>query len=138
MGSWVSSPPKTESNLAGKVVVITGASRGIGLETAKQLYKLGATVYLGVRTEEKAIEAIEQIQAGGTESVGQLKWFPLDLSTIKGSRESAERFLKLEKQLDILINNAAALADHPFTLNEDGIETIMAPFRSFRVYHDLA
>lgn len=77
-------------------------SRGIGLETARQLYKMGATVYIGARTEEKATNAIKQIQADVAESVGQLKWFLSDLSTIKGSRESAERFLKMENQLDIL------------------------------------
>lgn len=120
MGSWLSSRPKNDSNLSGKVVVITGGrlvrrfasdilhiyittdSRGIGLETARQLYELGAIVYIGVRTEEKAKSAIQQIQAVVAESIGQLKWFPLDLSTIKRSRESAEEFLKMERQLDIL------------------------------------
>ncbi|KAF8600690.1 NAD-P-binding protein [Ceratobasidium sp. AG-I] len=125
MGSWISTPPKNDSNLFGKVVVITGASRGLGLETARQLYKLGATVYLGVRNEEKANKAIRDIQAGATEPVGRLVWFPLNLSTIKESQKSAERFLKMESQLDILINNAAILGD-PFNLNEDGIETTMA------------
>ncbi|KAF8600689.1 NAD-P-binding protein [Ceratobasidium sp. AG-I] len=125
MGSFLSSPPKNETNLSGKVIVITGASRGIGLETAKQFYKLGATVYLGVRTEEKGNKAIREIQADVTQSVGQLKWFPLDLSTLKGSQESAEGVLKMIHQLDILVNNAAIGGD-PFGLNADGIETTMA------------
>jgi len=125
MGSFLSSPPKNDSNLSGKVVVITGANRGIGLETARQLYKLGAIVYLGARTEEKADKGIKEIQADVTSSVGQLKWLQQDLSTLQGSRESVEAFLKMESQLDILINNAA-IGGGPFEINADGIETTMA------------
>lgn len=78
-----------------------------------------------MRTEEKGNKAIREIQADVTQSVGQLKWFPLDLSTLKGSQESAEGVLKMIHQLDILVNNAAIGGD-PFGLNADGIETTMA------------
>lgn len=57
-------------------------------------------------TKRKANKAIQEIQADVTDSVGQLKWLPLDLSTIKGSRQSAEAFLKMENQLDILSEHA--------------------------------
>jgi NAD(P)-dependent dehydrogenase (short-subunit alcohol dehydrogenase family) len=77
-------------------------SRGIGFETAKQLYKLGGTVYLGVRSEENARRAIERIRADVTSSDGQLKWLPLDLSTISQARKSAEAFLQMEDRLDVL------------------------------------
>lgn len=77
-------------------------SRGIGFQTAKQLYELGGTVYLGSRSEDKANAAIQSIRSDVTESTGQLKWLPLDLSTVKKARESAEGFLKMEDKLDVL------------------------------------
>ncbi|KEP51524.1 short chain dehydrogenase [Rhizoctonia solani 123E] len=114
-----------QPDLSGRVLMVTGANRGIGFETAKQLYKLGGTVYLGVRSEDNARQAIERIRADVTRSDGQLKWLPLDLSTVGQARESAEAFLKLEDRLDILINNAC-LGDAAYELNEDGIEKMMA------------
>ena len=81
---------------------MTTQSRGIGYYTTKQLYELGATVYLGGRTESNALKAIEQIRSEIPESNGQLKWFLADMSSIKKAKHSAERFLKLESQLDIL------------------------------------
>ncbi|CUA69874.1 Retinol dehydrogenase 14 [Rhizoctonia solani] len=126
MGALSSRTASTaEPNLSGRVLMVTGANRGIGFETAKQLYKLGGIVYLGVRSEDNARQAIERIRADVTGSDGQLKWLPLDLSTVGQARESAEAFLKMEDRLDVLINNAC-LGDAPFELNEDGIEKMMA------------
>ncbi|CEL63469.1 putative oxidoreductase C736,13 OS=Schizosaccharomyces pombe (strain 972 / ATCC 24843) GN=SPCC736.13 PE=3 SV=1 [Rhizoctonia solani AG-1 IB] len=115
----------TERNLAGRVLMVTGANRGIGFETAKQLYRLGGTVYLGVRSEENARQAMELIRADVKNSDGRLEWLPLDLSTVGKARESAEAFLKMEDRLDVLINNAC-IGDAPFGLNDDGIENMMA------------
>ncbi|KAF8600691.1 NAD-P-binding protein [Ceratobasidium sp. AG-I] len=125
MGSWFSSAPTTNTDMTGRVILISGANRGIGFQTAKELYKLGGTIYLGARTEEKASEAIQRIRSEITESSGQLKWLPLDLSTIKKARDSAERFLKMEDKLDVLVCNAV-LGFANFEINEDGIETMMA------------
>ncbi|KAG8734641.1 hypothetical protein FRC10_011598 [Ceratobasidium sp. 414] len=82
---------------------------------------MGATVYLGCRSEDNAVKAIEQIRADvpGSDSEGQLKWLPVDMSSIKKARESAEEFLRVEKQLDIL-------SDRYFEVNEDGVEVMMA------------
>ncbi|CAE7109615.1 unnamed protein product [Rhizoctonia solani] len=134
-GGWIVNPAMgalssrtastAELNLTGRVLMVTGANRGIGFETAKQLYRLGGTVYLGVRSEDNARRAIEQIRADVTKSDGQLKWLPLNLSTVGQARESAEAFLKMEDRLDVLINNAC-LGDAPYELNEDGIEKMMA------------
>ncbi|KAG8685725.1 hypothetical protein FRC09_014566 [Ceratobasidium sp. 395] len=124
MGSYLSTPPKTESKIPGRVAIVTGATRGIGLATAKQLYELGATVYLGCRTEEGANKAIEQIRADVTGSEGRLEWLPLDMSTIKQAKEAAEGFLRRENQLDILVLNAA-IGDKKFELNDDGIEIML-------------
>lgn len=66
------------------------------------MYQLGGTIYLGSRIEEKANVAIQRIRSEVAVSSGQLKWLPLDLSTIKKARESAERFLEIEDRLDVL------------------------------------
>ncbi|CAE6410455.1 unnamed protein product [Rhizoctonia solani] len=134
-GGWLVNPDmgafssrttsSNQPNLSGRVLMVTGANRGIGFETAKQLYRLGGTVYLGARSEENARRAIERIRADVTRSDGQLKWLPLDLSTVGQARESAEAFLKMENRLDVLINNAC-LGDAPYELNADGIENMMA------------
>ncbi|KAG8736738.1 hypothetical protein FRC10_008980 [Ceratobasidium sp. 414] len=118
MGAYLSTPPKTQSKIPSRVVIVTGANRGLGLQTARQLYEMGATVYLGCRSEDSAIKAIEQIRVDVPGSEGQLKWLPMDMSSIKKARESAEEFLKMEKHLDIL--------DRFFEVNEDGVEVMMA------------
>ncbi|KAG8719087.1 hypothetical protein FRC08_003705 [Ceratobasidium sp. 394] len=102
MGTRLSTPRKTDYKITGRVAIVTGANRGIGFQTAKQLYEMGATVYLGCRSEDNAIKAIDQIRADVAGSEDQLKWLPTDMSTIKKARESAEGFLKAENQLDIL------------------------------------
>ncbi|KAG8742222.1 hypothetical protein FRC12_015420 [Ceratobasidium sp. 428] len=131
MGGYFSKPPRTESKITGRVAIVTGGNRGIGLATAKQLYELGATVYIGSRSEANALKAVEQIRADVTGSEGQLKWFIVDMSSIKKAKEAAEAFLKMEDQLDILVHNAATAGD--YELNEEGLESNMvtnhfAPF----------
>ncbi|QRV78157.1 short chain dehydrogenase [Ceratobasidium sp. AG-Ba] len=127
MGSMLSSGSSpAQPDLSGKVLMVTGANRGIGFETAKQLYKLGGRVYLGARSETNALEAIARIRSEVKDGRGgELKWFPLDLGTISRARESAEGFLAMEDRLDVLVNNAC-LGDAAFDVNEDGIETMFA------------
>lgn len=85
-----------------KVALITGANRGIGLETARQLGQQGVTVIVAARTSKAAEETASKLKAEGTDA------FPLKLDvTSSQDREAAaktvgERFGKL----DILINNA--------------------------------
>ena len=54
-------------NLKGKTAIVTGSNTGIGYETALDLYKKGAKVYIACRNEEKALDAIKRMKAeGGT------------------------------------------------------------------------
>ncbi|KAG8722356.1 hypothetical protein FRC08_003307 [Ceratobasidium sp. 394] len=127
MGSMFSYGGSTaQPDLSGKVFIVTGANRGIGFETAKQLYRLGGTVYLGARSEKNAEDAIARVRVEVTgRTGGELRWLPLDLSTIGRARESADAFLEMEDRLDVLVNNAC-LGDATFETNEDGIETMFA------------
>src|SRR5271154_1146382 len=95
-----------------KVALITGANRGLGLETARQLGQKGVTVVVGARSLKSAEETASKLKAEGVDA------FPVKLDvTNTQDREAAARTLgdKFGK-LDILINNAGVGAqDGMFT-----------------------
>ncbi len=94
-----------------KVALITGANRGIGLETAKQLGEQGVTVVVGARTQKAADETAASLKAQGIDAYGvQLE------VTSAADRAAVAKFLN-EKfgKLDILINNAGVGASTGFT-----------------------
>jgi NAD(P)-dependent dehydrogenase (short-subunit alcohol dehydrogenase family) len=74
----------------------------------KALARCGAKVYLAARNREKGLAAIERVKESGlTPGNGQVELLELDLATPKLAKSAAETFLKEEKRLDILVNNAA-------------------------------
>lgn len=104
---------------SGKVAIVTGGNTGIGKVTCKVLVAKGAKVYMGARNQEKAEEAINDIKKEtGKEAI---YWLPLDLADLASVREAAENFKRQEKELHILINNAAVMAI-PFSRTKDGYE----------------
>ncbi|EDS35775.1 short-chain dehydrogenase [Culex quinquefasciatus] len=103
----------------GKVVLITGANTGIGKETARDLLKRGAKVYLACRSLEKANQAKQELVA--ETGYPDVHVRQLDLSSLKSVREFAAKFLAEEPRLNILINNAGVMAC-PKALTEDGFE----------------
>ncbi|XP_058833913.1 retinol dehydrogenase 12-like [Topomyia yanbarensis] len=103
----------------GKVIVITGANTGIGKETAKELLKRGAKVYIACRSLDKANQArTELIQQTGQSNIHVRE---LDLSSLESVRNFSKKFLAEEPRLDILINNAGVMAC-PKALTKDGFE----------------
>lgn len=87
-----------------KVVVITGANKGIGKEAAKQIAKLGAKVYMACRSLDSANEVGEEIV---NETQNQNVFVRhLDLAFTDSIINFAEQFKKEESKLDVLINNA--------------------------------
>lgn len=69
----------------------------------------GAKVYLTARNRQKGFDAIERIKAAGlSPGNGQIELLELDLGAPTLAKVAAEEFLKREKRLDILVNNAAA------------------------------
>ena len=98
----------------GRRFIVTGASSGIGLETAKILAARGAHVVLAVRNLDRGRAAAEQME--GDVELGLLD--VADLSSVRAFAETVQ-------DVDVLINNAGALA-LPFTLSPDGVELHLA------------
>src|SRR5262249_37932984 len=95
-----------------KVAFITGANRGIGLETARGLGELGIAVILASRDEAKGRAAVEELKAEG---ITKVEAFRFDVTKPADHREAA-RFLEDRfGKLDILVDNAGvALEDADF------------------------
>ena len=85
-----------------KVIVVTGASSGIGREVAKKIGEAGGTVVLVARTREKLEELRDEVEeAGGTAHV-----HPADLSDMDDIDRVADEILEQHGAVDILVNNA--------------------------------
>jgi len=94
-------------SLRDKVAVVTGASQGIGRDTAHALAEAGAKVAVAARNEEKLAELVQEITARGGEAFA-VKMDVADIDQIKsGFKSILEKFGKI----DILVNNAAITRD---------------------------
>ena len=105
MGAW------TESNIpdvAGHVVLVTGANSGIGFHTARALAEHGATVVMACRNPEKAEAAAADVDA--LEPSGSIELAELDLSDLRSVEAAADQFRESHDRLDVLINNAGLMA----------------------------
>ncbi|MCO5593433.1 hypothetical protein L7F22_047447 [Adiantum nelumboides] len=99
--------------------IVTGASSGVGAETARVLALRGAQVVMAVRSVSSG-EAVKQSILNET-SNARLHVLQLDLSSMASVRKFAGEFRALNLPLNILINNAGVMAC-PFELSADGIE----------------
>lgn len=86
-----------------KTVLITGANKGIGFETARQLLQSDFFVFIGSRNIENGLAAVQKLQAEGLSHVEAIQLDVTDDSSILHAREEIGR---KTKALDILINNA--------------------------------
>lgn len=90
--------------VAGKVVLVTGGSRGIGYGIAEGFVKAGAKVYICSRKAADCDKAVEQLS-----EFGQVQAIVADLSSVEATAKLAAEITAREDRLDILINNAGAL-----------------------------
>lgn len=86
-----------------KKALITGANKGIGFETAKQLLQKGFYVYLGSRSIENGRQAVEKLKAEHLHSVEAIQ---LDVTDDASVKEARAEIGKKTEVLDVLINNA--------------------------------
>ena len=105
--------------LSGQVAVITGASGGIGLETARALASAGATVVLANRASAKSDAAAAALRATMPDTVIELG--ELDLTSLAGVREFATWAGGRHERIHVLVNNAGVMAT-PFGRTADGFE----------------
>jgi NAD(P)-dependent dehydrogenase (short-subunit alcohol dehydrogenase family) len=114
--------------VAGKIVLVTGGSRGIGEAIAESFIEAGAKIYICSRSETACAET-----AGRLAQKGFCMAIPADLSTDEGRHKLVSELRNREEKLDVLINNAGAiwaapLAEYPeagwdkvFNLNVKGL-----------------
>lgn len=91
----------------GKVVLVTGATNGIGKTSALELARMGAEIVLVSRSQDKLDKTAQEIKsATGNQKISTIQ---ADLSSLKDIRKAAETFLSQHNRLDVLLNNAGGV-----------------------------
>jgi NAD(P)-dependent dehydrogenase (short-subunit alcohol dehydrogenase family) len=108
-------------SLAGKRILVTGVSAGLGVETARVLAAHGAYVVGAARDLNKARAATEKVRAQAAHG-GALELVELDLASLTSVRACADALLTAGDKFDLLIANAGVMAC-PFGHTADGFET---------------
>ena len=113
------------SSLQNKIIFITGANSGIGLETSRILYhKYNATVILACRSRSRATEAMRSIDPTW-QSTNRMYFIPMDLTSIQSIRDGVKIFLEMGLPLHVLVNNAGVMMNDRLE-SVDGLEMTMA------------
>src|SRR5215813_6726071 len=110
-------------DMTGKVVLITGATAGIGKETVVGLLRMGATVVLVSRERERGEAALQDVQHRTNSR--NVVLMTCDLSSQRSIRVLADEFSSKYSGLDVLINNAGVFMTRR-SITEDGIESTFA------------
>ena len=119
-----------QETMEGEVVLVTGATSGIGKATAEALAKLGATVVVTGRNEERGRAAVSDIRA--TSGNTNVELMLADLSSLAETRRLAEEFRSRYDRLDVLVNNAGG-GSQQRVATADGYElsfalNVLSPF----------
>lgn len=104
-------------------VLISGANRGIGFETARQLGKKDWTILVGARSEERGNEAVQRLQQEGI----QAEWVQLDLNDISTIHQAATFIRSHYPELKVLVNNAGIPGDmnkRPLDFNVEELQKV--------------
>lgn len=95
-----------------KSAFITGANKGIGFETAKQLVQKGFYVFIGSRNLENGLQAVEKLKAENLTNVEAIQIDVTDDDSVKNTRIEIGKKTEI---LDVLINNAGINGGEPYT-----------------------
>jgi NAD(P)-dependent dehydrogenase (short-subunit alcohol dehydrogenase family) len=109
----------TGIDLAGRSVLVTGATTGIGKETARALAAAGASVTITARSDDKGAAALDDLRA--TVPAADVAYDVLELGSLASVRDFTDRFATSHDRLDVLIANAGIMAV-PFGRTDDGFE----------------
>lgn len=110
-----------------KTVLITGANKGIGFETAKQLAQLGYFVYLGSRDKERGLEAVNKLNDLGITNVELIE---LDVTSIDSITKARQELKAKIEALDVLINNAGIAGEQPQNISSVDMENLRNVFET--------
>lgn len=118
--------PDDVPDLTGKVAIVTGGNRSIGLESVYLLLRKNCTVYISGRSEsgfEEAKKTLVGRRDISEEAIARLHFHKLDLAEMKHAEASGHDFVKNHpERLDILIANAGVSMQTPDKLSPDGYE----------------
>jgi NAD(P)-dependent dehydrogenase (short-subunit alcohol dehydrogenase family) len=104
----------------GRLAVITGATGGLGYETALALAGSGAQVVMTGRNHDKGVVALAKIRAA--HPAAAVSYETLDLASLASVQDFAQRFKDKRHSLDLLVNNAGVMAPPTRQLTADGFE----------------
>jgi NAD(P)-dependent dehydrogenase (short-subunit alcohol dehydrogenase family) len=108
-------------SIRGKVAVVTGGSRGIGLMIARGFVEAGARVYISARKADAVNAAAAELS-----KLGECIAFPADLGTAEGAAHLATKVAEREKAVHILVNNAGATWGAPLEeFPDSGFDKVM-------------
>ncbi len=105
---------------AGRLAVVTGATGGLGLETAAALTQAGGEVVVAGRNAGKGEEALRRIRE--SKPRGIVRFELLDLASLLSIRSFARRMSQLGRSIDLLVNNAGVMALPTRQVTADGFE----------------
>lgn len=113
----------TNVDMSGRIVVITGATSGLGKESALRIAQMGATVALVGRSQnklEKTVDEIKSVCPGA-----KLETFQCDLSLLAQTRNLATQLLAKFPKIDVLMNNAG-ISTQKMEITSEGFEHVFS------------
>ncbi len=105
-----------------KIVLVTGANKGIGFGIAKYLGKSGWQVIVGARDEGRAVKAIDELRSAGVDVLG---WVSIELRDLASIEQAAKEIGGKYPELSLLVNNAGIPGD----MSVDSLHTELSDMR---------